>query len=326
MVFLAIAALLYNRLEHEVSVWLLLVSLGFIGLSLLAAIVSYPRIHRQTGLLVFHLALLGLITLAAFGRLTHMQGHFEIVEGQAFDPGLLAGVKKGLWHKEPMDSVKFIQGPVAVEYEPGIKRGKTFSNVYVANDRGANPTARTVGDDIPLLIDGYRIYSTFRKGFAPILTWESGGLTQTGAVHMPSFPLYLYQQENDWMPPVDGAQPIKMSLDLQTAMDDQLAWTLDSESSRADLLIHLEGQIVHRLREGESLGIEGGSLRYERLAMWKGYNVYYDSMISWMFMVAVFGVAALAWHWWTKRGVQRREEQTRVVRPNPKNTLQTLSA
>jgi len=308
MVLLAVAVLLNNRLAVA-PVWLLVAPLAFLGLSLLAAMVSYPRIHRQAGLLVFHLALLGLIALAAVGRMTHMQGHFEVAEGQPFDPGLLEGVKKGPWHADPMASVVFVQGSVAVEYEPGIKRGKTFSKVYVASESGAS-IEETVGDDLPLVLDGYRIYSTFRKGFAPVLTWTpDAGPARTGTVHMPSYPLFLYQQENSWLPP-GGSTPIQLSLDLHTAMDDKSAWTLKSDAAHAKLLIALEDRSIH-LQEGQSVDLEDGMLRYERLVMWKGYNVIYDPTIFWMFMMALLGVAGLAWHMWTKLGLQHREVPAR---------------
>jgi len=324
MVVLGIAVLLNNRLAVA-PVWLLVAPLAFLGLSLLAAMVSYPRIHRQAGLLVFHLALLGLIALAAVGRMTHMQGHFEVAEGQPFDPGLLEGIKKGPWHAQPMASVAFVQGPVAVEYESGIKRGKTFSKVYVASESGAS-IEETVGDDLPLVLDGYRIYSTFRKGFAPILTWRPlAGPAQTGAVHMPSYPLFLYQQENSWMPPGSSA-PIQLSLDLHTSIDDKSTWTLKSDTARAELLIELEDRTL-QLQEGQSVNLEGGMLRYERLVMWKGYNVIYDPTIFWMFMMAVLGVAGLAWHMWTRLGMQRREEQPRIsTSQGSKTTLEAASA
>ncbi|MDX8410829.1 MAG: cytochrome c biogenesis protein ResB [Mariprofundaceae bacterium] len=304
MAVLVVAVLLNNRLV-EAPVWILVAPLTFLGLSLLAAILVYPRIHRQIGLLLFHLALLGIISLAAVGEMMHMRGHFEVAEGQAFDSSLLEGVGKGPWHSDLMASVAFMQGPVAVEYEPGIKRGKTFSKVYVDND-GGEPIEKTVGDDLPLVLDGYRIYSTYRKGFAPILTWiPDEGLAQTGAVHMPSYPLFVYQQENTWMPP-GASEPIHLSLDLRTTMDDRAAWTLENRTSRAVLMLEKNGRSI-RLEEGQVAKLAGGALRYERLVMWKGYNVFYDPTISWMFLAALLGVAGLAWHLWAKLSVQQRQ-------------------
>ena len=68
-------------------------------------------------------------------------------------------------------------------------------------------------------------------------------------------------------------------------------------------------------------------LRYERLVMWKGYNVIYDPTIFWMFMMAVLGVAGLAWHMWTRLGMQRREEQPRIsTSQGSKTTLEAASA
>ena len=32
-----------------------------------------------------------------------------------------------------------------------------------------------VGDDTPLVLDGYRLYTTSNKGFAPLLTWQQNG-------------------------------------------------------------------------------------------------------------------------------------------------------
>jgi len=98
-----------------------------------------------------------------------------------------------------------------------------------------------------------------------------------------------------------------LSLDLETTMDDQSAWVLAGNSARAALLVE-QGGITSRLEAGESLQLGGGTLRYERLVMWKGYNVFYDPTLAWMFASAVAGVLAFVWHLWGKLRAQNQQQ------------------
>jgi len=57
----------------------------------------------------------------------------------------------------------------------------------------------TIGDHYPLILAGYRFYTTHNKGFAPSFVWyPDGGQPQQGTIHLPSYPAHEYQQALSW--------------------------------------------------------------------------------------------------------------------------------
>lgn len=297
MVLLVIGAALTYDNRLDVTVWVLVVPLAVLAINLAAAILFNPRINRQPGLLVFHLCLLGIVILAAIGQLSRLDAHIEVVEGQSFDPNTLLEVKKGPLHAGLLDKVQFTQGPMTVEYAAGMKRGITNSHVLVPDAQG-NFVPKVIGDDRPLVIEGYRFYTTFNKGFAVLLTWiPTGGTPISGTVNLPSYPLFDYKQDNSWTPP--GGSEIKFWLQLKTGLDEKAAWVLDGRNS-SGVLVVTHGEKRIELHPGEVTDLNGGQLRYERLLMWMGYKVYYDPTIKWLFFVAITGVLGLGWHFWKR--------------------------
>ena len=186
---LLLAGVLGSYRDPAASIWWLVVPLGLLGVNLLCAIVFNPRFRHQTGLLVFHVCLLGILVLAAVGQLVSLTGRVEITEGQAFAPALVQVVKKGPWHPwKRLDSVSFAQGPIVVDYEAQLVRSRTLSRVQIT--AGSAPRAAEFGDTIPLNVSGYRFYTTSNKGYSAVLTWYGDdGTVQTGTVHLPSYPL-----------------------------------------------------------------------------------------------------------------------------------------
>lgn len=299
MVLLALGAALSYDNPAGTPAWVLVVPLAVLALNLLAAIVSNPRINRRGALLVFHLGLLGIVVLAAVGRLTRLEAHVELTEGAAFSPEEMIDVRKGPWHDGALDRLYFVQGPYTVDYAPGMVRGITRNQVLVPDGQGGLE-ARVIGDDTPLLMAGYRVYTTFNKGFAPVLTWiPDGGQAVTGTVHMPSYPLFDFRQANRWTPP--GANEVRFWLQLDTGLDDKVAWTLDPRHARGVLVVKDGAQRVE-LRPGQSVRLEGGSLRYNRLSSWMGYKLYYDPTLHWLFITAIVAVIGLAAHFWRRFG------------------------
>lgn len=298
MAMLAVAAMLNYGNPLDVSVWVLVVPMALLAINLIAAIATNRRINRQPGLLMFHVGLLALVVLAAIGRLTTLDAHLEIIEGNPFEASLLLEPQIGPWHSGDLAGVYFIQGPYTVNYSPGMKRDLTYSHVLWRDPQG-RMQEKVVGDDRPLVIRGYRFYTTFNKGFAPVMTWTPvGGQPITGAVNMPSFPLFDYKQDNRWTPP--GTQTeIKFWLQLKTAMDRDAAWVLAKESSSGRLVVTVGDKRVE-LEPGESVSLATGSLRYDELRMWMGYKVFYDPTIHWMFLAAMLAIAGLGWHFWRR--------------------------
>lgn len=302
MVLLGIGAGLSYGNPVDISVWVLIVPLALLALNLAAAILTNPRINRQPGLLVFHVCLFSTVVLAGVGRLTHLDAHMEIALGQEFHKDLMQEVQKGPWHSGNLDKVAFTQGSYTVDYATGLRRGLTHSEVFVPQGDG-RLVAQDVGDDRPLVMERYRFYTTFNKGFSPIMTWiPDQGQPITGRINMPAYPLYDYKQDNRWTPPGTNEE-IKFWLQLDTGLTMEEDWVLDGRNATAVLIVTSEDKRVE-LNIGEQARLEHGVLRYDDLTTWMGYRVFYDPTIQWLFFVTVAGVFGLSHFFWIKLNLQ----------------------
>ena len=280
------------------SIWVLVAPMILLAINLVAAIATNPRINQQPGLLVFHVCLLLLLLLAAVGRLTHIDAHLELVAGTEFNPDKLLDVNAGPMHYGDLEKVRFVQGSYTVQYAPGLRRGLTHSHVKVEVHPGQWED-RVVGDDRPLVVQGYRFYTTFNKGFAPILTWTPNqGQPVTGSVNMPSYPLFDYKQDNRWVPP-NSNEEIKFWLQLNTGMDLEKSWVLDGRTATGTLIVTTPEK-RHEVQVGGSIVMQNGVLRYDALTTWMGYRLFYDPTIQWLFVVSILGVLGLSHYFWKK--------------------------
>ncbi|HWP12051.1 MAG TPA: hypothetical protein VNN06_09540 [Ramlibacter sp.] len=258
----------------------------------LACAIAVRPVLRRGGLGLFHLALLALLLLVGAGRLTHFDARVEVAEDTLLDPAQIEITGQGPWHGTAWQRLTFRQGSYDVAYAPGVKRAHTRSRVWLEGRDG--PTV--VGDDTPLVLDGYRFYTTSNKGFAPLLTWQpEGGEPVQGALHMPSYPLFDYQQANKWTAP-DG-RAMQFWLRIERPLPEQSAWTLDPHDMPAVLVVEVDAK-RHELKPGASLQLPGATLRYERLTGWMGYRIFYDPTLIPMLVVSLLGVLGLAWHLW----------------------------
>lgn len=295
MALLAVGAGLIYGNPADVPVWVLVVPLAVLAVNLIAAIATNPRINRRPGLLMFHIGLLAVVVLAGVGRLTHFEAHVEMVDGQQFAIDDAQNVKRGPFHAGKLAQVQFSQGPFTVDYQPLLVRGPTRSHVQVRNEKG-EWQPRVIGDDTPLVIDGYRFYTTFNKGFSTVLTWlPDGGRPVTGTINMPSYPLFDFRQSNSWTPA--GGGEIKFWLQLDTGLRTDAAWTLDARHTSSVLVIN-DGDRRVELKPGEEATVAGGRLRYEQLRQWMGYKIFYDPTLHWLFLASMLGVIGLASHYW----------------------------
>ncbi len=298
MALLAIGAGLSYGNPVEISAWVLTAPLLFLALNLFAAILTQPGINRRPGLLMFHIGLLSICILAAIGRLTHFEARVEVSQDSAFDMAAMEDVQIGPLHQGELDKIQFVQQAYTVEYRAGLVRGITRSHVLIPDKQGAWQP-KVVGDDTPLIIDGYRFYTTFNKGFAAVLTWVTEqGDAMTGTLHMPSYPLFDYKQANSWTPP--GSQDeIKFWLRLETGYDKEADWLLDGSKSDGVLVVN-DGDQRIELQPGQGIELPGGYLRYEALSTWMGYKIFYDPTLTWLFIAAMLTVFGLCLHYWSK--------------------------
>jgi hypothetical protein len=265
--------------------------LALLALNLAAAIAVRPALRRG-GLGLFHVALLALLLLVGVGRLTHFDARVEVTEDTLLEPGQIEVTGRGPWHGTGWQRLQFRQGTYEVDYRAGVKRSHTRSQVWLQGE----DAPRVVGDDTPLVLDGYRFYTTNNKGFAPLLTWEpDGGEPVRGALHMPSYPLFDFQQENRWTAP-DG-RVLRFWLRIERRLPEQSAWTLDPHDMPAVLVVEVDAK-RHELKPGESIQLPGATLRYGRLTGWMGYRIFYDPTLMPMLIVSLLGVLGLGWHLW----------------------------
>lgn len=290
------------------SAWRLAAPLALIALNLGCAIATRPRLRRG-GLGVFHGALLAAMVVATAGRLMHLQGRVEIVDGAAFDAGAVEITSAGPLHRPALAAVAFVQGPYEIDYLPALKRMHTRSTVRVAGEDG-NTRSAVVGDDRPLVVGGYRFYTTHNKGYAAIVSWTGfDGVPSGGAIHFPSYPRYDWKQEQAIDLP--GATAIRVRLALPAAVDAEREWRYAPSSARADLIVDAGGRQA-TLAAGESLVLPGGTLRYEGLRGWMGYRIDHDPALHVLLACAIVAVAGLAFHVLGAGSPRRARARSRV--------------
>jgi cytochrome c biogenesis protein len=274
----------------------------------LAAAMTMHRTLRCGGLGVFHAALLLALALAALGRLLHFDGRVEVTEGGRLDGSSIEVTSTGAWHGDAWRSLQFEQGPIAVDYAPGLKRARTVSEVVRADGSRA-----AVGDTVPLVLRGYHFYTTHNKGFAPLIAFNApGAAPQRGALHMPSYPLFDWKQQQTWHSPA-GAE-FRFWLRPEAPADERARWRFDPAQERATLVVEVGTQHAE-LREGESMQGDFGVLRYERVVGWMGYRVSHDATLVPLFGCALLGIAGLGWHLLRSRGVIARGGPMRKEAP-----------
>ncbi len=269
-------------------------AMALLSLNLVAALVVHPAFRRQLPLLVAHLALLALVLLAAYGRLASLDGRFELTQGVPFD-GTLIDARAGALHHDGLQSLSFSHQGFEIDYAPGRKRGATRNPVTWRDEDGRERSA-VIGDHRPLVMAGYRVYTSPNKGFAPMLTWtpRGGGEPVTGAVHLPAFPAHELRQAIEWSLP-DGRRAWVL-LQTDELLIDPSRPSRFSLPSRHTLVLRMD-PLRHELQPGQSVDLDGGTLTYLGLRSWMGYRVTYDPTLPWLLAASLLAAFALAWHY-----------------------------
>lgn len=272
----------------------LTVAMALLSLNLVAALLVHPAFRRQLPLLVAHLALLALVLLAAYGRLASLDGRFELTQGVPFD-GTLIDARAGALHHDGLQRLSFSHQGFEIDYAPGRKRGATRNPVTWRDEAGRERSA-VIGDHRPLVMAGYRVYTSPNKGFAPMLTWtpRGGGEPVTGAVHLPAFPAHELRQAIEWSLP-DGRRAWVLLQTDEVLIDPSRASRF-SLPSRHSLVLRMD-PLRHELQPGQSVDLGSGTLTYLGLRSWMGYRVTCDLTLPWLLAAALLAVFALAWHY-----------------------------
>ena len=279
------------------TTWPLVLPLSLIALNLGAAVATNGVFRRQTSLLVFHLALIAIILLVAAGHLTYLKGQLELAEGEEFTGDLVAQ-DAGPFHWWRLDRIRLTNDGFTIEYAAGVKRGPTRNRLRYSLDNGPMQHA-VIGDNEPLVLHGYRFYTSFNKGFAPAFLWHpKRGEAQFGTVHLPAYPMHEYRQAREWtLPGTSTAVWTQLQFD-EVILDP------DKPSSfrlpQVHTLVLRVGELRAELRPGESLELPEGRLEYRGLRAWMGYTVFSDWTTPWLLAASALAAASLATHFWRK--------------------------
>jgi len=286
----AVAGALYGTLSFTAALWFPLVLLT---INLGVAIATQPGFRVKPALMIFHLSLLGLILLAGGGRLFYLSGEVEVSSGQPFE-GELHQVDAGPMHPGHLREVRFVNEGFTVDFKGG-RRINTFNQVSWVDASGRSRT-EIIGDNTPLIINGYKFFVSPNNGFAPTFMWHpaDGTPPQRGDVHLPAYPILKLEQAQSWRLPGGRVEAwITIDHDQELIPKSGRITLRPPEPHRLVLRV---GEIRHELTPGESVKLPGGLLRYEGLNTWMGYVVYYDPTEPWMLATALLATVSLIWH------------------------------
>jgi cytochrome c biogenesis protein len=263
-----------------------------------AALVVHRRFRADLPLLLFHLALLALVALVALARLVYMTGTVTLTSGTAFD-GQLLTEKRGPLHVGRLAELHFANDGFVEDRAARHRLHATYNRVRWQDEAGQWHPGQ-IGDDRPLLLKGYKIYTSDHRGFSPLLLWRTaGGADEYGSVQLSD--------------QLDGAIAPAMKFSLPDGTD---AWAmLDFETTdqapvktRAGLgsqalphtLVLRIGDARHVLRPGQQLALPGGTLTYVQLDSWMGYLLSYDPTRPWIMATVMIGIVSLVWFYWQR--------------------------
>lgn len=302
------AGVIAGYLYEAIALAALALPLALLVLNLAAAAAVRPVFRRQMPLLVAHLALAALVVLAAFGRLTALQGRIELTQGFAFD-GELLDVDSGPLHRSRLARASFTNEGFSIQYAPGVKRGRTRNAVRWIDAQGGEQRA-VIGDHEPLVLAGYRFYTTPNKGYAPLFTWSTPAGDVQGAVHLPAYPVHRLRQARAWTLP-DGTAAWVMLTTEEDVIDPGAPSEFALPRNR-DIVLRI-GDERFELAPGGRVVLPGGTLIYDGLRTWMGYRVYYDPTLPWLLAASVLATLALALHFVLKF----RRQPWRAALPAP---------
>lgn len=272
---------------------LMLPPLGLLSLNLIAAIATRPVFRRDMPLLLFHVALLVLVLLFAAGRLTYFDSTVALTSGTGFDGQLLRD-ERGPLHRDRLEELRFANEGFTENYPRRGHYTATYNRVRWWDGQGKSHLAE-IGDDHPLLLAGYRIYTSRQRGFSPVFHWlGDDGVEDIGTVQLNDVRLGQFAPANAWQI-ADGLEAWAM---LQL---DEAAVAAQPGTRRADLsarelphvLVLRVGEARHELRPGDSVALASGRLTYVRLESWMGYRITYDPTKPWLVATVLVAIACL---------------------------------
>ncbi|OWW20816.1 hypothetical protein AYR66_16415 [Noviherbaspirillum denitrificans] len=295
---LTAGASLAIALEKMPATELMLAPFILLVANICAAIFASARFRADLPLLLFHLCLVALVALVGLARLTYMEGVATLSSGTAFE-GVMLSEKSGLLHGDRFRALHFANDGFNEDY---FRRGTyraTYNRVRWQDEQGAWQSGE-IGDDRPLILQGYRIYTTRNRGFSPLFHWQPADGKE------PRDGIYGTVQLNDM--PVDTISP---SVKWELPGGIQARAILDFETPDARKALHGTKDLPHtltlkirdtrhELRPGDKAVLPEGTLTYVQLDSWMGYQISYDPTQPWIMATVLLGIASLIRFYWRR--------------------------
>ena len=295
MVLLGISSVSVYKFNDSAAPWLAVPLLLLAG-NLIAAVATNRIFRLQLPLLVFHLALIALVMLAAMGRLSYLNGNTEVTEGAAFEG--LKNMDAGPLHWGRLEQLHFVNDGFVINYMAGPILDRNRSRVRWQGSDGRERVGEIEANH-PLVLFGYRIYPTSNKGFAPLFVWQAKGIQPLlAAVHLPSYPANAATQAQTWRPA--GSQT---DLWVMLQVDENLIPPDRPSKFRLPdnrTLVLRREDTRYELQPGDKIVLPDGTLEYRELRTWMGYRVFYDWTIPWMLAACGVAILSMGWHFWGK--------------------------
>jgi hypothetical protein len=261
-------------------------------LNLGAAILSNARFRSDLPLLLFHLALLAFLALLLVARLSYFDGGIKLSTGTLFE-GTYTSVEKGILHGDGAKHLRFANDAIVEQTPPSGGDPITYNQIRWWDSNG-RPNLAEIGNDRPLVLDSYRIFSTNFRGFAPIFRWKpKAGEESIGTVHLPeSLPDEFPPGSTATLPGGDQAWVQMRSAENTYVKGERI--DLGAAALKHHLVLRIKDK-RHELEPGSSIELDNGQLTYLQLGTWIGYRVTYDPTPPWLAASVFLGVVSLLW-------------------------------
>jgi len=319
---------------------------------------------RETGNLVFHLALVGLLVSVATGQMLHFRGQVLLGEGRTFVNAQTDydTFESGIaFQPESLDPFRLTLDRFTSRFDPVTLQSRDFLAEVTLDEPGAEPEATTIKVNHPLTAGGAKVYLQ-GNGYAPqvVVRDAAGEVAFAGAVpFLPQDEVYTSQGVIK-VPDVSGGQEqiglvgsllptaqqltetIWRSVDPQPA-DPVLVlsvWSgdlgLDTgipqnvyqlDDTGMEQAVDAQGDpVTLHLRPGETVELPDGlgTLAFEGVSRFVALDLRYDPALPFLLVFALLGIAGLC----TSLFVPRRRVWVRaaVDDADPVRTVVTAGA
>lgn len=288
---------------------------------------------RETGNLLFHLALLGLLVAVATGQMLHYRGQAIVVQGTGFANVQAAydTFERGSAF-DPADLVPFTLrlDDFEARFDPQTLQSRDFTAFVTVTEPGGEPQERTVRVNHPIIAGGAKVYLQ-GNGYAPAVTVRDGAgeVAFSGAVpFLPQDEVYTSRGVVK-VPDVSGGQPqvglvgfllptaVEPAQGLWRSVDPQprdpllvlSVWKgnlgLDTgvpqnvyrlDESRMEQVVDDAGDVVTLyVRPGQTVELPDGlgTLTFDDLPRFVALDLRHDPSLAWVLVFSLLAVAGL---------------------------------